>query len=303
MNRILVIRGGAIGDFVLTLPAIKLLRDAFPSARLEILGYKHIAALAENRYYADAVRSIESGSLSRFFTRDSDLPADLRDYFGSFDLIVSYLYDPDAVFSGNVARCSRAEFIAGPSKLSDTAHAAIQLAQPLQTLGLGLRDPAARLYPAEADRAAITQFCGDSNTIVLHPGSGSEKKNWPVENWRQLGDLLLSAGRKLLVVGGEADVERTMMLKQVWDGEAVRFAENLPLPQLAALLEDRCFVGHDSGISHIAAAVRARCVLLFGPSDPRIWAPANENVTILRAPERKMERLKVQNVEALVSSA
>jgi len=47
MKRILVIRGGAIGDFVLTLPAIKLLREAFPESRLEILGYKHIVALAE----------------------------------------------------------------------------------------------------------------------------------------------------------------------------------------------------------------------------------------------------------------
>ncbi|HSH40447.1 MAG TPA: hypothetical protein VK993_16870 [Chthoniobacterales bacterium] len=63
MKRILVIRGGAIGDFVLTLPAIKLLRDAYPDARLEILGYKHIAALAENRFYAEAIRSIEYAAL------------------------------------------------------------------------------------------------------------------------------------------------------------------------------------------------------------------------------------------------
>ena len=74
MNRILVIRGGAIGDFVLTLPAIKLLRDRFPKAHLEILGYKHIAALAEKRFYADAVRSIESASLARFFARNSSRP-------------------------------------------------------------------------------------------------------------------------------------------------------------------------------------------------------------------------------------
>src|SRR4051812_17777946 len=105
MNRILVIRGGAIGDFVLTLPAIKLLRENFPSARLEILGSGPTAALAEGRFYADAVLSIESGSLSRFFTKDAELPADLRDYFGSFELIVSYLYDPDGVFSENVGRC------------------------------------------------------------------------------------------------------------------------------------------------------------------------------------------------------
>ena len=74
MNRILVIRGGAIGDFVLTLPAIKLLRDRFPKAHIEILGYKHIAALAEKRFYAQAVRSIEYGPLSSLFA----FPVDAR---------------------------------------------------------------------------------------------------------------------------------------------------------------------------------------------------------------------------------
>ncbi|MEY2499591.1 MAG: heptosyltransferase, partial [Verrucomicrobiota bacterium] len=66
MNRILVIRGGAIGDFILTLPAIKLLRDGFPSAHLEILGYQHIIVLAEKRFYADAIRSIEHRALAGF---------------------------------------------------------------------------------------------------------------------------------------------------------------------------------------------------------------------------------------------
>src|SRR2546423_12755504 len=76
LNRILVIRGGAIGDFVLTLPAIKLLRDRFPSAHLEILGAKHVAALAEKRFYADAVRSIESGAFASFFAQGSELPTE-----------------------------------------------------------------------------------------------------------------------------------------------------------------------------------------------------------------------------------
>src|SRR2546421_13121014 len=101
MNRILVIRGGAIGDFVLTLPALKALREAYPQARIEILGYKHIAALAENRFYADAIRSIEYAALSSFFAKDAELPSELRDYFGSFDLIISYLFDPDQIFENN----------------------------------------------------------------------------------------------------------------------------------------------------------------------------------------------------------
>src|SRR5262249_20335673 len=102
MNRILVIRGGAIGDFILTLPALKALRDARPQAHMEILGYKHIAVLAENRFYAQAVRSIEYGPLARFFASNSELPTELPDYFASFDVIISYLYDPDRILENNL---------------------------------------------------------------------------------------------------------------------------------------------------------------------------------------------------------
>lgn len=49
--------------------------------------------------------------------------------------------------------------------------------------------------------------------------------------------------------------------------------KNLPLPHLAGVLEHSIFIGHDSGISHLAAAARANCILLFGPTDPNVWAP------------------------------
>ncbi|HKP92676.1 MAG TPA: glycosyltransferase family 9 protein [Chthoniobacterales bacterium] len=293
MKRLLVIRGGAIGDFVLTLPAVRLLRDAFPGAQLEIVGLKHIAVLAAKRFYADAVRSIESPSLSRFFAEGAELPGELCQYFGSFDLIVSYLYDPDRIFERNVGKCSRGVFVAGPAKLDTSAHAAVQLAGPLERLGLELRNPAARLYPSDADRAAVAHLRQHDAGITIHPGSGGETKNWPLENWRELGALLLSEGHALTVVGGEADRAQTSALKQAWRGEPVQFAENLPLPHLAALLEDQLFVGHDSGISHIAAAVGARCVLLFGPTNPAIWAPANEDVTVVCAPGGNMRELDV----------
>jgi heptosyltransferase III len=300
MNRILVIRGGAIGDFVLTLPAIRLLRDRFPKAHLEILGYKHIAALAEKRFYADAVRSIESASLAKFFTKNSELPGELARYFGGFDLILSYLYDPDKIFETNVRKCGEGTFVAGPSKLDNSEHAALQLARPLATLGLSLTEPAARLFPSEADRAAVMNFAG-GNFEVLHPGSGSETKNWPIENWITLGDTLLARGDQLLIIAGEADVNRMRSLKEAWKGKPVQFAENLPLPHLAALLEGSFFIGHDSGISHIAAASGARSLLLFGWTDPAIWAPANESVTVLRAPEGKLRLLDVETVVARIS--
>ena len=233
MNRILVIRGGAIGDFVLTLPAIKLLRDRFPEAHLEILGYRHIAALAEKRFYADAVRSIESASLAKFFARDAELPVELAGYFRGFDLILSYLYDPDKIFETNVNRCGNGMFLAGPSKLDNSEHATLQLARPLAALGLSVTNPASQLFPTDQDRNVVRSV---RSNLVFHPGSGSETKNWPVQNWIELGNFLLAKGRNLLVIAGEADVARTLQLKAAWKGSPVRFVENLPLPQLAALL-------------------------------------------------------------------
>src|SRR5438445_6252005 len=117
MNRILIIRGGAIGDFILTLPGLKALREAYPNAAIEILGYKHIAALAENRFYADAVRSIEYGPLAGFFAKDAELDPDLREYFRSFDLVISYLFDPDGIFEANLRKCGAGRIRSGPAKI------------------------------------------------------------------------------------------------------------------------------------------------------------------------------------------
>src|SRR4051794_1075282 len=128
MRRILVIRGGAIGDFVLTLPAIGALRTEFPKAQLEVLGYTHIVALAEQRFYAHAVRSIEYSALAGFFGRGAELSPDLADYFHSFDLVVSYLFDPDRHFEQNLRRCGAEEILHGASKLTGSEHAALQLA-------------------------------------------------------------------------------------------------------------------------------------------------------------------------------
>ena len=282
------------------MPAIKLLRDRFPRAHLEILGSKSIAVLAEKRFYADAVRSLDSAALAPFFARESELPAELTKYFASFDLILSYLFDPDRIFETNVRQDGTAGFLAGSSKLDNSEHAACQLARPLRSIGLSLSDPSARLFPNCDDRNAVRHFL-DSDmqiAVALHPGSGSETKNWAIENWIKLGDALLGKGCRLIIIAGEADADRTQKLRVAWKGKAIQFAENLPLPHLAALLDQMLFIGHDSGISHIAAAAGARCLLLFGWTDPAIWAPANSNATVLRAPEGKMADLKVDTVIA-----
>ena len=298
MSRILVIRGGAIGDFLLTLPAIKLLRDSFPQAHLEIMGYQHIIALARMSGYADATRSIEYGPLATFFTRDGELDPELVTYFSRFQQIVSYLFDPDEIFARNLERPGVLDLIVGPAKLNDQEHAARQLARPLERLALYVDDPAPVIMPNEP---AVP----NANLWAIHPGSGSATKCWPAERWLTLARALLEQpiAAELLVVGGEADDVALRQMEQLLPNDRVRFARHEPLPVLAGLLQN-CghFIGHDSGISHLAAAVGAPSLLLFGPTDPAIWAPQNPQVRILRSNDRTMAGLEIAHVLAAIAA-
>ncbi len=305
MKRVLVIRGGAIGDFILTLPALRALREAYPRAYIEIVGYKHIAVLVENRFYAQAVRSIEYGALSSFFAKNSKLPSELANYFASFDLIISYLYDPDGIFESNLRRCGVENLIRGPAKLDNHEHAAQQLARPVEELGVRVDDLAAKIFPSDTDRIELEDFLSRSPEplVVFHPGSGSEGKNWPLENWIGIGNHVLGSAKfrgSLVIVSGEADEHRVKQLQTVWRNDRVQFARNLPLPVLAALLEHVIFVGHDSGISHLAAAAGARCILLFGPTNPDVWAPTNKNVNVIRGANGNIENIGVAEVAEIL---
>lgn len=306
--RILVIRGGAIGDFILTLPAITLLRENFPGADIEILGYEHIVALAHGRHYATAIRSIEYGPMAGFFVPGSVLAPDLAEYFAGFQQVISYLFDPDGLFEGNLRRAGVKNLLPAYVKIDDSQHAAQQLAQPLARLALFLDDPAARLYPTDADRAFARGFLGDSPApvIAVHPGSGSPRKNWPLAHWIALGRWLgsLSEKPRLLLIGGEADTAQFATLPEEWRELDLLVARDLPLPHLAAIVERcRLFIGHDSGISHLTAAVGTPCVLLFGPTDPAVWAPANPGVRVLTAPDGDLAQLSIETVQKAIAAA
>lgn len=297
---ILVIRGGAIGDFILTLPSLRLLREAFPDCRLEIVGYRHICSVAEGRFYADAVRSIEFAPMAGFFNPRSELDPELSAYFSGFGQVISYLFDPDGFFEGNLRRCGVRNLITGDPRISDSAHAIRQLAKPLESLALFLEDASAEIFPTAEDAAAAGDLLrGYSAPLVaVHPGSGSPKKNWPVSFWKELLSECCGREATILVVSGESDGERLAELKAAF-GDRLVYLEHLPLHLLGAVLQ-RCdfFIGHDSGISHLAAAAGTKCLLLFGPTDPAVWAPANPDVIVLPAPDGILQNLSVEKVKA-----
>ena len=279
-GKILVIRGGAIGDFILTLPAIAALRRQFPQAHLEVLGYPHIAQVALVGGLVNRVQSIEAGALAGFFARGGELAENLADYFSEFDLILSYLYDPDAIFQTNVGRCTGAQFIVGPHRVDEAArlHAAKVYLQPLERLAIFDADPIPRL-----PLASPPPFL---NLLALHPGSGSERKNWPEAKWAELLRHLVSSTEfDLLLVGGEAEGDRLQRLAAALPPPRSQVAQSVPLAELAGRLAAcRAFVGHDSGISHLAAAVGLPGLVLWGDTAEEIWRPPSEEMMVLRHP-------------------
>ena len=276
--RILVIRGGAIGDFILTLPAIAALRRQFPQAHLEVLGYPHIAQLAVAGGLADRVQPIEARGLAGFFARGGTLEPDLMDYFSEFDLVISYLYDPDEIFKTNVGRCLVKQFIVGPHRPdeADRIHATQVYLKPLERLAIFDADPVPRL--------SFNPQLSTLNQLALHPGSGSEKKNWPETKWAGLIQQVSATTRwNLLLVGGEAEGERLRRLAAVLPPARCSIAQGLPLAELAQRIQScAAFVGHDSGITHLAAAVGLPCVVLWADTLEEVWRPQGEPLVILK---------------------
>jgi heptosyltransferase III len=286
--KILVIRGGAIGDFILTLPAIAALRKQFPQAHLEVLGYPHIAQVAVAGGLADRVQPIEARGLAGFFARDGTLEPDLMDYFSEFDLVISYLYDPDEIFKSNLRRCLFGQFIAGPHRPNEAEfiHATQVYLKPLEQLAIFDADPVPRLtLNSQSLGAAKRSEDGTTlNQLALHPGSGSEKKNWPEAKWAEfIAWLTGSTKLNLLLVGGEAEGGRLKRLVAAVPPARCQVLQNLPLPDLARQLQScAAFVGHDSGISHLAAALGLPSLVLWADTLEEIWRPQGERVVILR---------------------
>lgn len=281
-----MIRGGAIGDFILTLPAIAALRRQFPDAHLEVLGYPHIIQLAQAGGLVDRAQSIEARALAGFFARNGELAADLVDYFSEFDIILSYLYDPDNIFKTNVARCSTAQFVVGASRPNETEneHATKIYLRPLERFAIFDADHVPQLKIATAPKAE--QNVSTPPTLALHPGSGSEKKNWPENKWADLlQHLVHHTDSNLLLIGGEAEGERLQRLAAALPITRTKVAQSLPLTELARQIQQcAAFIGHDSGISHLAAALGLPGIVLWGNTREEIWRPPQNRVFILKHP-------------------
>ena len=276
-SRILVARGGAIGDFILTTPVFSALKETYPTASIECLSPSGYGELAKSVGLVDACKNLDDRVWASFFVLNGDLDDETAKWISQFDLIVSFLYDPEETWVNNIRRTSSARFIQGCARPSDGGNqpASITLLSVLEEIGIREADPLPKI--------TIDANGSDSYDLVVHPGSGSELKNWPIENWIELLRAWLdrNSGR-LLILGGEAEEKKMTQLRATINSTRVSFALNRSLVSIASLLgNSRFFMGHDSGITHLAAAIGMPVLILWGPSNMHVWSPQHKNVWLM----------------------
>ncbi len=187
--------------------------------------------------------------------------------------------------------CFTGQFVVGPHRPHDeTTHATDLLLSPLKALAIFDADPQPRL-------ALHTQEALQGNWIAIHPGSGSEKKNWPIEAWIELArSLQTNPGCNLLLVGGEAEGNKLEKLKASLDSGRVKVLKNQPLVEVARHLSAcEAYIGHDSGISHLAAALGLKGLILWGETNASIWRPRSPRMQLLES-GATLQHLKIDAV-------
>jgi ADP-heptose:LPS heptosyltransferase len=125
------------------------------------------------------------------------------------------------------------------------------------------------------------------NIVVIHPGSGSFAKCWPLEHFIGLARSIQKRFSLAFVIG-PAERERWIARQITQLAEIAPLIESPTLVQLAGILSGAgLYIGNDSGVSHLAAVVGTRSVVIFGPTDPVRWRPLGDHVSIAHRPERE----------------
>jgi heptosyltransferase-3 len=216
--------------------------------------------------FADRVRSLASTGIDLLGLEGIDPPKMLLDQLRGFDSIVSWYGSNREEFRAEIRRLGLPfEFFPALPAAGERMYAADFFLAQVGCDGRAI--PRVDCAPVEAGDFA-----------VIHPFSGSPRKNWPMERFRELAESIGMPVR--WCAGPEEDL----------DG-AARIGN---LHELACWIRSaRVYVGNDSGITHLAAAAGARVVAIFGPTDPAVWAPRGDRVRVIAG---TLDEIKVEQV-------
>ncbi len=269
----LVYHNGALGDFLTSLPLLKLFRSIF-TGRISLLGNPSYAQLGKAAGLVDETLDISSRSYIPLFLDEFDpRTVELISRFNRF-LLFSY---HDSHLIKNISQSTSSDIMVHPPfPANDNIHIVnyhLALLQQYLTPDFDIF-PEFYIPPEESDK--VKHLLSDSREVaLLCPGSGSRLKNWPFNNFLRLSEQLKKRGFEIIWIAGPAE-------------QNLRFPDNdkmllnQSLLSIAYLLK-HCgyYIGNDSGITHLAAMAGCRTIAIFGSSNPVVWSPVGKSVTTI----------------------
>lgn len=258
--RRLLIRPGAIGDCILSFPALEFLKTGYT----EVWISRPVVPLIT---FADAVVPLISTGIDLVGVGDIAVPEVLEKRVRSFDSIVSWYGANRPEFQEALRRIGPpCEFLRALPPNDYSGHACDFFARQVSA-------------PTGSAPRILVEPRSFRRTAVIHPFSGSARKNWPLASFRELAAAL------------PLPVEWTAGPEEDLPG-AVRFAN---LADLARWIRGASiYIGNDSGITHLAAATGAPTLAILGPASPPMWEPRGERVSIVRCDS--FESLRMESV-------
>jgi len=301
-QRGVILQPGAIGDCILTLPLAAFMKDVLGLGSVDILGHSEYVGILPGRTCIDSISSIDSIDLHRLFVETKAF--DLKDgdplinAFSGYAWIATFLGEPDSNFEQNLiftAHCSRSAEIVTlslkPPKGFSGHLTDFYIQQFIVQSGLSLQPWSVRhcdclIKATDADMAKGKELLKEiglgfgKKLVVIQPGGGGTNKCWHLDNFLAVAKKLGSKGIEVIFLLGPAELDRfsNVTIKNI--SSVARYLRDLSLAQVLALLScANAFVGNDSGITHLAAALGGRTLAVFGPTNPVVYRPIGPAVT------------------------
>lgn len=305
MKRAVILQPGALGDCILTLPLVTLIKEALDLGGVDVVGHADYVGILPERSCVDGIRSMDSADLHRLFVEPTRFDLADRDplihLFADYSWIITFLGEPGSDFEQNLiftANCSHsAEVVTLPLKPVEsqrqhiteyyTEQFAKQSGLPMEKALVDKKCVRLRVAEADRDRGVdLLEQAGvdlSKRLVVIQPGSGGQKKCWHLDNFLSIARTLRSPEVEVLFLLGPAEVERLRPSEKVHIHGVTRCLAHLSLPEVIGLLSCAdAFVGNDSGVTHLAAGMGLRTVALFGPTDPAVYQPLGPRVFVLQ---------------------
>ena len=283
VNRILVVRLRSIGDTVLATPSLIALRRFLPDAQIDVLLEDWVAPVLDGFDVVDKVITVLHKSIK------SRLETALKIRRNRYDVAFNLHGGTTATFfvrvSGAKYRVGFSEYsynflythlLASPNEFwrQNEIHSAENQLALLGSVGVPVADkPKSRLAVTEKARISVAEKISESQFALVHPAAAFATKQWATENFARIAEFLREKGLAVIAVAAKSEREVLENLQKTVRVPITIF-DDLTLPEITALASRaKIFVGNDSGIAHVAAAVGTPTIVIFGSSDINVWRP------------------------------